>query len=193
MKVLLINGSRRPGGCTCTALKLVAGELNAAGIETELLQVGHGVLSGEVNALVKQAIALMRDADGLVIGSPVYYASASGEVQMFLDRLFMEGHDVLCRKPCACLVSARRAGTTAALDALNKYPTICEMPLVSSLYWNMVHGHTPEDVMQDLEGVHIMQSLGRNMAWLLKCIEAGKNDGIKYPEHEEVTFTNFIR
>ena len=193
MKVLLINGSRRPKGCTYTALNLVAGELNAAGIETELLQVGHGVLAGELDSLVKKALTLMRDVDGLVIGSPVYFAAASGEVLAFLDRLFLEGNDVLCRKPCACLVSARRAGTTAALDSLNKYPTICQMPVVSSLYWNMVHGHTPEDVMQDLEGVHIMQSLGRNMAWLLNCIAAGKAAGVAAPDHGESVKTNFIR
>ncbi len=193
MKVLLINGSRRTNGCTFTALTLAAQELNKEGIETEVLHVGSRVVKGELNTVVKEALNIMNDADGLVIGSPVYYASPSGEVLSFLDRLFWEGGDVLRCKPCATLTSARRAGTTASLDVLNKYPTICEMPLVSSCYWNMVHGYSADDVMQDLEGVQIMQTLGRNMVWLLKSIEAGKQAGVAQPAPMERAHTNFIR
>ena len=193
MKVLLINGSRRDAGCTYTALSLVAKELNAAGVETEILNVGSRVMKGETNQTVKEALEKMKVADGLVIGSPVYYASPAGEALMFLDRFFWEGGEVLRCKPCDTVASARRAGTTATLDALNKYPTICEMPLVSSQYWNQVHGYTPEDVRQDLEGMQTMRTLGRNMAWLLKCIEAGKSAGIAQPEHTKKTLTNFIR
>ncbi|MCR5089623.1 MAG: flavodoxin family protein [Oscillospiraceae bacterium] len=193
MKVLMINGSRRANGCTFTALTLAAQELYKEGIESEILNVGCRVVKGELNAVVREALEIMKEADGLVIGSPVYYASPSGEVLSFLDRLFWEGGDVLRCKPCATLTSARRAGTTASLDALNKYPTICEMPLVSSCYWNMVHGFTPEDVMEDLEGVQIMRTLGRNMAWLLKSIEAGKQAGLAQPAPAERVHTNFIR
>lgn len=193
MKVLMINGSRRDAGCTYTALSLVAKELNAAGIETEIMNVGSRVMKGETKEAVKEALAVMKEADGLVIGAPVYYASPAGEALMFLDRFFWDGGDDLRCKPCATVASARRAGTTATLDALNKYPTICEMPLVSSSYWNMVHGFTPKDVMQDLEGVQIMETLGRNMAWLLKCIEAGKAAGMEAPAYTKKTLTNFIR
>ncbi len=193
MKVLLINGSRREKGCTFTALSIAAEELNKAGIETEVLDVGFRVLKGLLHETVKEAVEIMKEADGLIIGSPVYYASPSGEVISFLDRLFWEGGDVLRCKPCAVIASARRAGTTATLDVLNKYPTICEMPLVSSCYWNMVHGHTPEDVRKDQEGVQIMQTLGRNMAWILSSIEAGKKAGIAQPEPVNRVHTNFIR
>ena len=193
MKVLMINGSRRDAGCTYTALSLVAKELNAAGVETEILNVGSRVMKGEVKEPVQEALEKMKAADGLVIGAPVYYASPAGEALMFLDRFFWEGGEILRHKPCATVASARRAGTTATLDALNKYPTICEMPLVSSNYWNMVHGFTPQDVMKDVEGVQIMETLGRNMAWLLKSIEAGRAAGVEEPEKIKKTLTNFIR
>ena len=193
MKVLLINGSRRSQGCTYTALSLVEKELNAAGIETEIMSVGNRVARGELNKTVKDALEIMKNADGLVIGSPVYYASASGEVISFLDHFFWDGGDELRYKPCATVVSARRAGTTAALEVLNKYPTICQMPLVSSCYWPMVHGNSPEEVMQDLEGVQIMETLGKNMAWIMKSIEAGKEAGVTQPVLFKKTATNFIR
>ena len=193
MKVLMINGSRREKGCTYTALHLVEQVLNQAGIETEILFVGKRAVNGEIDALVKEAIEKMKEADGLVLGSPVYYASASGEIVAFLDRFFWNGGAALRCKPAAVLTSARRGGTTATLEVLNKYPTYQEMPLVSSCYWNMVHGNTPEEVMQDAEGVHIMETLGRNMAWILKCIEAGRQAGIDQPEAKEKVRTNFIR
>ena len=193
MKVLLINGSRREKGCTYTALDIVAKTLNENGIDTEILFVGKRAANGEIDALVSEAKELLKTADGLVVGSPVYYASPSGEVQMFLDRLFITAGADLRLKPAAAVVSARRAGTTASFDVLNKYFTITEMPVVSSNYWNMVHGNSPEEVLKDEEGVQIMQLLGRNMAWLLKSIEAGKAAGVEQPALVQKNKTNFIR
>ena len=181
MKVVLFNGSRREKGCTYTALNIVAGELNAAGIETEIFFVGGRVLKGETEAVVHEAKEILKSADAVVYGSPVYYASPSGEMLMFLDRLY------------GLAEAERRAGTSATLDALNKYPTYAQQPLVTSRYWNMVHGSSPEDVLKDEEGVQIMRELGRNMAWLLKSIEAGKQAGIAQPVAEKKIYTNFIR
>ena len=134
----------------------------------------------------------MEHADGLVVGSPVYYASANGSLYSFLDRLFYAG-SCFAFKPAAAVASARRAGTTATLDSMNKYFTISQMPVVSSQYWNMVHGNSPEEVEQDLEGLQVMRTVGKNMAWLLHCIEAGKAAGITTPEPEQRLRTNFIR
>lgn len=192
MKVILFNGSRRADGCTYTALSLVASALNENGIETQIVHVGARALTGEIDALVAESIELVKTADGIVVGSPVYYASASGEITAFLDRLYWQGEKYLRFKPAAAVVSARRAGTTAALDVLNKYITYAQQPVVTSRYWNMVHGYTPEDVMKDEEGVQIMKTLGKNMAWLLKSIEAGKAAGVAQPESEKKIFTNFI-
>lgn len=206
MKVLLLNGSPHEKGCTNRALLEVAKALDAEGIETETVHIGNQAIHGcigcgkcaqtgrcvfkgdPVNAVLDQ----MDQVDGLVVGSPVYYASANGSLFSFLDRLFYAGRD-FAFKPAAAVASARRAGTTATLDALNKYFTIAQMPVVSSKYWNMVHGRTPEEVEQDLEGLQTMRTLGKNMAWLLKCLEAGKAAGISLPTQEEKTWTNFIR
>lgn len=193
MKVLMINGSRREHGCTYTALNLVAKELNAAGIETEIFFLGQDVINGKMDEMVAAAAKKMEEADGLVLGAPVYYASASGEMIAFLDRFFGKAANSLQHKVGAALTSARRAGTTATLDVLNKYLAYAQMPIVSSRYWNMVHGNTPEDVLKDAEGIQIMRTLGRNMAWLLKCIEAGKNAGVEEPDDEKKVITNFIR
>lgn len=207
MKVLLINGSPHANGCTYTALSEVASMLNTEGIETEIFQLGTAPVRGCAGCggcrktgkcvfdddIVNRLIEKVKDIDGLVIGSPVHYAGASGTVTAVLDRLFYASASALAYKPCACIVSARRAGTTAALDQLIKYPTINRMPLVSSQYWCMVHGNTPEQVRQDAEGMQIMRTLGRNMAWLIKCIEAGKQAGINLPEREAPARTNFIR
>ena len=193
MKVVLFNGSRREKGCTYTALNIVASELNAAGIETEIFFVGGRVLKSETDAVVHEAKEILKSADAVVYGSPVYYASPSREMLMFLDRLYGLAEAELLFKPAATLASARRAGTSATLDALNKYPTYAQQPLVTSRYWNMVHGSSPEDVLKDEEGVQIMRELGRNMAWLLKSIGAGKQAGITYPALEPVVMTNFIR
>ena len=192
MKVLLLNGSRRESGCTYTALSIAAQELNTAGIETEILHIGKRAVNGEIDTLVKEIIAKMKESDGLIAGTPVYFAGPSGEIKAVLDRLFMTAEKDLRLKPAAAIASARRGGTTAALDVLNKYFTYCEMPVVSSRYWNIVHGFKPEDVMNDKEGVQIVEVLGRNMAWLLKSIEAGKQAGIKQPEEVHKVFTHFI-
>lgn len=207
MKVILLNGSTRKNGCTYTALAEVAKTLGAEGIETEIIQLGSEpirdctacgrcaelgkcVFVGDAaETLVEKA----KTADGFVFGSPVYYAHPSGNVQSLLDRAFYSGGRFFAHKPAAAVVSARRAGTTASLDALNKYFTINQMPIVSSTYWNMVHGKTPDDVLKDEEGLQTMRNLGRNMAYLLKCIEAGKAVGIDAPKAERAHRTNFIR
>lgn len=208
MKVLLLNGSPHKEGCTYTALKEVAGELEKEGIATEILHVGgqavHGCMGcggcGKLGKcvydddLVNKAVEKMKECDGLIVGSPVHYASASGAITSFLDRFFYSGSRYVMHKPAAAVASARRAGTTATLDQLNKYFMISQMPVVSSQYWNMVHGGCPEDVREDEEGLQIMRVLGRNMAWLLKSIEAGKKAGIEIPQPEsEKKRTNFIR
>lgn len=206
MKVLLINGSPDDSGCTATALAEVEKTLREEGIDTEILHIGTDPVSGclacggcydgggrcVIDDIVNVALEKAETADGFVFGSPVYYASPNGMFLAMLDRMFYAG-DCFRYKPAACVVSARRAGTTASLDALNKYPLISEMPLVSSQYWPMVHGNTPDEVRQDLEGMQIMRTLGRNMAWLLKCIEAGKNAGIEPKSPEKRVGTNFIR
>jgi multimeric flavodoxin WrbA len=209
MKVLLINGSPKEKGCTFTALNEAAKALKEEGAETEIFHIGgkavHGcaacgkcsdglrqcVVNGDgVTEILKKADSI----DGLIIGAPVHYASAAGAISSFLDRMFYASAGAFAYKPGAAIVSARRAGTTAALDQLNKYFMISKMPVVSSQYWNMVHGRTPEDVFKDLEGMQTMRVLGRNMAWLIKCLEAGKKAGIENPQLEETrAITNFIR
>lgn len=206
MKVLLINCSPHAHGCTYTALKEVADTLELCGVDTEILQTGSAPIQPctacrgcrQTNRCVYDDVAnvildKMQHMDGMVIGSPVHYASPSGTAVTLMDRVFYAGGSTLHHKPGAAIVSARRAGTTAALDVLNKYILYAQMPLVTSRYWNMVHGNTAEEVKQDLEGMQIMRVLGRNMAWLLKCIEAGKQAGIPYPEAEAPVHTNFIR
>ncbi len=206
MKVLLINGSPHKTGCTYTALSEVASALNEDGIETEIIYAGqtssgcmgcgfcrkNGRCINDKDAL-NDTLAKIKSADGFVFGTPVHYASASGAVTSFLDRLFYAGSADMQYKPGAAVASARRAGTTAALDQIEKYFTISNMPIVSSSYWNMVHGNTPEEVKQDLEGMRTMRMLGHNMAWILRCIEAGKNNGIDRPVPEPAVKTNFIR
>ncbi len=193
MKVFMMNGSRRDNGCTFTALSEVAKELNKGGIETEIFQVGSRVVKGEVNEAIREAAEAVKTADAVIVGSPVYYASPSGELVMFLDRLFGMAEADLRFKPAAAIASARRGGTTATLDVLNKYFLFNQMPLVSSRYWNIVHGNTPEEVMKDEEGLQIMHTLGKNMVWILKSIEAGIKAGVQQPVAEEKVFTNFIR
>lgn len=206
MKVLLINGSPHPMGCTYTALREVSNALNEDGIETEIINVaktnsgcmgcGYCFKMGKcVNDTdcVNEVVARLNEFDGFVFGSPVHYASASGAITCFMDRLFYSGANSLRYKPGAVVVSARRGGTTAALDQLSKHLTISNMPVVSSSYWNMVHGSTPEEVLKDEEGLQTMRALGHNMAWLLKCIELGKENGISHPIPETKIKTNFIR
>ena len=193
MKVIMINGSRREKGCTYTALTEIAKELQKEIIETEIFHIGVKAVNGEMNQIVSEVAEAVKSADGLIVGSPVYYASPSGEVMAFLDRLFGVAKDDLMYKPAAAIASARRAGTSTTLDVLNKYFLYNQMPLVSSCYWNMVHGSNPEDVLKDEEGMQTMRTLAKNMAWILKSIEAGKESGVKQPVAEEKVFTNFIR
>ena len=206
MKVLLVNGSPRAAGCTFTALSEVAKTLEEAGVQTEIFQLGNKpvqdciacmkcrelgrcVFDDIANELIEKA----KGADGFVFGSPVYYAHPSGRVQSVLDRAFYAGGYAFACKPGAAVVSARRGGTAASFDVLNKYFTICSMPVVSSTYWNMVYGKTPEEVLRAAEGMQTMRNLGRNMAYLLKCMQAGKAAGIEFPAQENAVRTNFIR
>lgn len=207
MKVLLLNGSPNAHGCTDTALRECASAMNTCGIETEILHVCRGSVHGCTGCgscrktgqcvftddALNDTLQKLKSCDGVIFGSPVYYAAPNGSFLSFLDRLFYAGAPLLRGKPGAAVVSARRAGTTASLDVLNKYFTINCMPVVSSRYWNMVHGNTPEEVQQDLEGLAVMRTLGRNMAWLLHCIEAGRAVGVQFPEAEPPVRTNFIR
>lgn len=208
MKVLLLNGSPNKAGCTFTALSEIAAQLEKNGIESEFFHIGADPVGGcrACRACMKlrgrcafgdddgvnECIEKIMDSDGLIIGSPVYFSSINGNLGSFLDRVFYAKKD-FSGKPAAAVVSCRRGGAGSAFDRLNKYFTISSMPVVSSQYWNEVHGNTPEEVRQDLEGMQIMRTLANNMAWLLKCIEAGRNAGIKLPEPEKRVITSFIR
>lgn len=206
MKVLLVNGSPHKEGCTHTALCEVATVLNENGIETELIWLGTGAISGclgcgscrktgkcVIDDIVNTFAEKAQTADGFVFGSPVHYASVGGTMTAFMDRLFYSHGAEFQGKPAAAVASCRRGGASAALDQLNKYFPICGMPIVPSQYWNMVHGNKPDDVKKDAEGMQTMRTLARNMAWLLKCIDAGKANGIEYPVREPGIRTNFIR
>lgn len=193
MKVTLFNGSRKDDGCTFTALKIVADELKANGIEAEIFNIGKRIFNSDINNVVNEAVELVKNSDGLVFGSPVYWASPSGEIVMFMDRLWGAAGEALKYKPAAAVSSCRRAGNTSTIDVINKYFAYSQMPIVSSCYWNEVHGKTPEDVLKDEEGVQVMRTLGRNMAWLLKSIEAGKKANIAQPFSEDKVYTNFMR
>ena len=208
MKVLLLNGSSHPHGCTDTALREVASALENAGIHTEILFLGNDPVRdctacgtcakapGKCvfdDDIVNRIIEKAREADGFVFGTPVYYAHPSGRILSILDRVFYAGKNTFVYKPAAAIASARRAGTTASLDVLQKYFTISQMPVVSSTYWTMVHGKEPEDVLKDAEGLQTMRNLASNMAWMLRCIEAGKAMGIQPPQAESGARTNFIR
>lgn len=210
MKVMLINGSPHKNGCTNRALEEVARTLEAEGIETEIFWIGRKPVGGcvacggcatkgacvfddAVNEFRPKAAA----ADGFVFGAPVHYAHAGASLLGFMDRLFYSdgraGNPSSFRnKPAAAVVSARRAGTTASFDDITKFFTISQMPIVSSRYWNMVHGNSAEEVEQDKEGLWIMRQLGRNMAWMLKCFEAGRAAGIEAPVQEAGEMTNFV-
>ena len=209
MKVLLVNGSPHKEGCTYTALKEVADTLNEEGIETEIFWLGVKPISGCIacgtcyekgkcvfDDVVNEFALKCKEADGFIFGTPVHYAAASGAMTSFMDRLFYSasGDKSLFRlKPAASVISARRSGTTVTYDQINKYFGINEMPIISSRYWNMVHGNTPDEVRKDEEGMQIMRVLGRNMAYFLKCKEAGIKAGIQEPEREKTKLTNFIK
>ncbi|NLT40604.1 MAG: flavodoxin family protein [Clostridiales bacterium] len=208
MKVLLVNGSPHPTGTTYAALSEVAAELERQGIEAQIYRLPSGplqpctacgrchqkdaagcVFDDGVNEFIDEA----KKADGFVFGSPVHYASASGLITTFLDRAFFAGSRAFAYKPGAGVVCCRRGGASAAFDQINKYFTIARMPVVSSQYWNMVYGGNAEQARLDAEGMQTMRTLGRNMAWLLKCIKAGRDAGIDLPEQEKPVMTNFIR
>ena len=211
MKVMLVNGSPHRAGCTNRALEEVARTLESCGIEAEIFwigakPVGGCVACGGCNArgacvfgdVVNEFRTKAAEADGFVFGAPVHYAHAAGSLLAFMDRLFYSNGragqpNVFAHKPAAAVTSARRAGTTAALDDIQKFFTISQMPIVSSRYWNNVHGNSAEQVEQDEEGLWTMRQLGRNMAWMLKCIEAGRAAGVEPPEQEAGTWTNFVR
>ena len=206
MQVLMVNGSPHKKGCTYTALSEVAGQLERQGIETTIFHIGNKAIRGCIacggcaesgycvfdDDPLNACVDLARKADGIVVGSPVYYAAPNGSLCAFLDRMFFGKSAGYAYKPAAAIVNCRRGGASAAFDRLNKYFTISSMPVVSSQYWNATHGNTPDEVKQDLEGMQIMRTLGRNMAWLLKCIEAAKAT-VPYPETEPWLATNFIR
>ena len=211
MKVLLINGSPNQHGCTYTALCEVAKTLNEEDIETEIFWIGKKPISGCIacykcaekkqcvfNDIVNEFTEKAQAADGFIFGSPVYYAGMNGSMMAFMDRVFFSAsrkspHPFML-KPAAAVVSARRAGTTAAIDSMNKYFLHGQMLVVGSRYWNMVHGNTPDEVKQDAEGMQVMRILGRNMAWVLKLKEAGEKCGVQKPRQEETRIaTNFIR
>ena len=207
MKVLLINGSPHPKGCTFTALSTVATQLEKNGVESQMIQIGSKEIRGCIacgkckdtgycifkDDPVNEVIDLLRAADGVVVGSPVYYAGPNATLCALLDRVFFMKSAPYAFKPAAAIVSCRRGGASASFDRLNKYFTIARMPVVSSQYWNSVHGNNAEEVVQDKEGMQIMRTLGDNMAWLVKCIAAGKAAGINPPTPEPWDATNFIR
>ncbi|MBR4943617.1 MAG: flavodoxin family protein [Clostridia bacterium] len=205
MKVLLVNGSYHEKGCTYTALAEVAKALEANGVETEIYWLGQNQVSGckgcwackkvkkcVIEDGVNEFVAKAAEFDGYVFGSPVYYASAAGALVSFMDRVFYSGGKNLAYKPAAAVVSCRRAGASTTFDVINKYFTINNMQIVGSNYWNEIHGNTAEEAAQDEEGLQTMRILGNNMAWLLKCIELGKKEGLA-PERERKIMTNFIR
>ena len=206
MKVILINGSPKEEGCTYTALREIEKQLQKNNIETEIFWLGNKPISGCIGcgSCLKTGKCFMQDkvneflekvpkTDGFIFGSPVHFAATSGMLSSFMDRVFYGRRKLFSNKLGSAVVSCRRGGATAALDEINKYFGISNMPIVSSQYWNMVHGNNPEEVLKDEEGMQTMRTLGNNMAWLLKSIEAGKKAGIKLPENESIISTNFIR
>lgn len=205
MKVLLINGSPNAKGCTYTALTEVEKTLNQEGIETEIIHVGNKDIRGCLacrnckttgkcifNDIVNEVAVKFKECDGIVIGSPVYFASANGTLVSFIDRLFYSVTEDKTMKVGAAVVSCRRGGASATFDEINKYFTISGMPIASSQYWNSVHGYTPDDVRKDEEGMQTMRTLGKNMAFLIKSIQLGKEQ-LGLPEKEKRVSTNFIR
>lgn len=205
-KVLMVNGSPHEHGCTRVALDEIAKELSQQGVESEIFWLGLNPIAGCIGCgacrngagcfrkdCVNEFLQRAKSADGFVFGTPVHWASAAGALTSFMDRVFYSAGGALRGKPAACVASARRAGTTATLDQVMKYFTICGLPIVPSQYWAMVHGNKPEDVLQDAEGLQIMRSLAKYMAWMVKCFAAGKAAGIELPTLDPIVRTNFIR
>lgn len=205
-KVLLINGSPHPHGCTFTALSEIAGTLEKNGIETRMLQIGTKPVAGCIacgrcsetghcifDDSVNETVDTLDSYAGLVVGSPVYYAGPSGQLCSFLDRLFYTAGTKMENKFAASVVSCRRGGATASFDRLNKYFAISNMHIVGSQYWNQVHGRTPDDVRKDEEGLQTMRTLAENMAWLIHAVEEADRNGVRRPVYEEGIVTDFIR
>lgn len=203
MKVLILNGSPRSHGCTARALEEVEKTLHEEGIETETVLVGNKDVRGCIacrscastgkcvfDDIVNEIAPKFESADGIIIGTPVYYAGSNGTILSLLDRLFFSTHFDKSMKVGACVISSRRAGSTSAYDEVNKYFGICSMPIATSTYWNEVHGSKAEDVEKDKEGLQTMRNLGRNMAFLMKSIQLGK-EKYSLPKNEKGTFTNF--
>ena len=206
MKVLLVNGGPHEKGCTYTALEELSKTLQKNGIETEIIWLGVNAIAGCIgcnaclktgkcfrNDIVNDFIEKSKEADGFVFGTPVHFASSAGSLTSFMDRVFYGRGDLFKNKPACCVVSCRRGGATATFDQINKYFSICNMPIVTSQYWNQVHGTNPDEVRKDEEGMQTMRTLGNNMAWLLKCIDVARKNGVEYPENEKAVKTNFIR
>ncbi len=208
MKVILLNGSTHSHGCTAQALEIIAQTLQQQGIETEIISVGNGTTHDCIacgackkgipacvfkDDCVNDIIAKAQTADGFIFGSPVYYAHPTGALISVMDRLFYAGGQYLRHKPAAAIFTARRAGTTASMDVLNKYFAFNQMPIVTSTYWNQIYRDTNGTPVTDAEGTQTLEHLANNMAWLLKCIETGKQNGITAPKQAKTTFTNFVR
>lgn len=206
MKVLLVNGSPHKDGSTNLALEEISKALNKNGIDTEIFWIGNKAIAGcigcgacfktkrcFINDKVNEFVEKAEEADGFIFGSPVHYAGPSGFIKSFMDRCFYGKSYAFEYKPAASIVSCRRGGAATAFDDLNKYFTISNMIVVGSQYWNQIHGNNKEEAIKDEEGLQTMRTLGNNMAWILKCIESGKKNGIQYPEKEKRISTNFIR
>lgn len=209
MKVLMLNGSPHKNGCTNAALEVIASELKFQGVESEIVWLGNGPVRGCIGCCgcrrngkdrcvfgddgVADIAEKFKEADGYIFGAPVHYASPNGATVSALDRIFYSAGKYMQFKPAAAIVSARRAGTTASYDVLNKYIGINNMLMVPATYWNMVHGNTPEEVMQDKEGVSVMRAIGSNMAWMLKLLASAKGTDLEKPVIIPKEKTNFIR
>ena len=212
MKVLMLNGSFNPDGSTKAGLDIMAGTFAEEGVETEIVTVGGKPIADCIacgkcaglkrcvfaNDAVNDFAEKAKTSDGFVFGSPVYYAHPSGRIQSFLDRLFFstmnaDRYASLRHKPCASIVVARRAGTSASFDVLNKYAGISQMIVVGSSYWNEFHALTKDDVPQDPEGLQTLRNLARNMVYVMRCLKAGRDAGIREPENESAVLTNFVR
>lgn len=206
MRVLLVNGGPHEKGCTYTALEEVSNTLQKNGIETEIMWLGIHPIAGCIGCnaclktgkcfrgdIVNEFLEKAKETDGFVFGTPVHFASMSGALTSFMDRVFYGRGELFKNKPACGVVSCRRGGASATFDEINKYFAMNSMPIVTSQYWNQVHGTNPEEVRKDEEGMQTMRTLGNNMAWLLKCIDVAKKAGVEYPEKEKQIKTNFIR
>ena len=208
MKVILFNGSTHPHGCTAQALEIIANHLIKQGIETEILNLGvtgvHDCIAcgackkGTPTCVFKDDcvnswLEKIQTADGFIFGSPVYYAHPTGAILSAMDRLFYAGGQYLRHKPAAAVLTARRAGTTASMDVLNKYFAFNQMPIITSTYWNQIYRDQNGTPTTDAEGTQTLQHLANNMAWLLKCLAAGKEQGITPPKQTKTIMTNFVR